>query len=125
METNLLRSFVYSTKIHDALPAALTDSIHVPALLNDLLSHPEACEHDAILLVDQPGVRTSVYTLLPQLIRVRSMPTTSAPWRATRLSQGMSRSRGRRPNIPTLLHTARPTFTASPKPYPHSATRAC
>ncbi|KAL1712246.1 BIG/ATPase V1 complex, subunit S1 [Schizophyllum commune] len=48
-----------STKIHDALPAALTDSIHVPALLNDILSHPEACEHDAILLVDQPGVHAS------------------------------------------------------------------
>lgn len=41
------------------MPASLTDSIHVPALLNDILSHPEACEHDAILLVDQPGVHAS------------------------------------------------------------------
>ncbi|KAL1747795.1 BIG/ATPase V1 complex, subunit S1 [Schizophyllum fasciatum] len=48
-----------STKIHDALPASLSDSIHVPTLLNDILSHPEVCEHDAILLVDQPGVHAS------------------------------------------------------------------
>ncbi|THV04500.1 hypothetical protein K435DRAFT_850766 [Dendrothele bispora CBS 962.96] len=54
----------YSSDVLGCLPLAITDT-HSVQLLEKLLLSDDACKHDAIVLVDQPGLHASDLRNLP------------------------------------------------------------
>jgi len=49
----------YRSSILDLLPSKLPTSVHSVSLLDTILHHEDICDHDAIVLVEQPGLHAS------------------------------------------------------------------
>ncbi|TFK43127.1 BIG/ATPase V1 complex, subunit S1 [Crucibulum laeve] len=58
----------------DSLPSTLSNTIHSASLLESILSEEDVCNHDAIVLVQQPGLHASdLRTLSPNTHIARSL----------------------------------------------------
>jgi len=48
-----------SFDVLDSLPSQLSDSVHPNSLLESILSSHDVCNHDAIVIIEQPGLHAS------------------------------------------------------------------
>jgi len=68
------------SNIIDSLPLKLSTTAHSASLLENILFNNELCDHDAIVLIDQPGLHASDLRTLPSsssLARFLSSATSS------------------------------------------------
>lgn len=52
-----LKNEISSSYSLDSLPARLDDTVHSASLLENIVNSGDACNHDAVIIIDQPGVR--------------------------------------------------------------------
>lgn len=48
------------SNVLEHLPSKLTTSAHSSSLLDSILSHEEICHYDAVVLIEQPGVKRPI-----------------------------------------------------------------
>ena len=56
MRPSPLAELIRRSNILDHLPSKLSTSAYSVSLLESILQHDDICNHDAVILVEQPGV---------------------------------------------------------------------
>jgi len=49
----------FSSYVLESLPSQLSDSVYPDSLLESILLSDDACKHDAIVIIEQPGLHAS------------------------------------------------------------------